>query len=113
MFLRFKEDYVYTYGDPMVAEDVVDPGMVVRQAINYTTEVETSYISISLKDYLSLQIVFTVEVLTDLQMIQTLTFLAFLSNILLLDPYSRCIEIMAKMQEHEGKISAKEVQMIN
>lgn len=36
----------------MVAEDVEDPGMVVREAINCTTEVETSYFSTSLKHYL-------------------------------------------------------------
>lgn len=36
-------------------------------------------------------------------MIQTLTFLAYLSNILLLDPYARFVKIMAKMQEHGGK----------
>lgn len=35
-------------------------------------------------------------------MIQTLTFLAYLSNILLLDPYARFVKIMAKMQEHGG-----------
>lgn len=50
--LRLKEDHVYTCGDPMVAEDVEDPGMVVREAINCTTEVETSYFSTSLKHYL-------------------------------------------------------------
>lgn len=50
--LRLKEDHVYTCGNPMVAEDVEDPGMVVREAINCTTEVETSYFSTSLKHYL-------------------------------------------------------------
>lgn len=49
--LRLKEDHVYTCGDPMVAEDVEDPGMVVREAINCTTEVETSYFSTSLNHY--------------------------------------------------------------
>lgn len=50
--LRLKEDHVYTCGDPMVAEDVEDPGMVGREAINCTTEVETSYFSTSLNHYL-------------------------------------------------------------
>lgn len=47
-----KEEHLYTCGDSLVPEDVEDPGMVVREAVNCLTEVETSYFSTSLKHYL-------------------------------------------------------------
>lgn len=107
--LRLKEDHVYTCGDPIVAEDVEDPGMVVREAINCTTEVETSYFSTSLNHYLPPVCVHcgSVDSLLD----DTDPYIS--GNILLLDPYARFVKIMAKMQEHGGKISAQEVQKIN
>ncbi|XP_056008509.1 uncharacterized protein LOC130051170 [Ostrea edulis] len=52
LLLRLKEEHLYTCGDSLVPEDVEDPGMVVREAVNCLTEVETSYFSTSLKHYL-------------------------------------------------------------
>ena len=47
-----KEDHSYTCGDSLVPEDVEDPGIFVREAINCTTVVKTSYFFTSLKHYL-------------------------------------------------------------
>nr|XP_022291341.1 uncharacterized protein LOC111102766 [Crassostrea virginica] len=52
LLLRLMEDHLYTCGNSLVPEDVVDPGIFVREAINCTTEVETFYFSTSLKHYL-------------------------------------------------------------
>ena len=46
------EDHLYTCGNSLVPEDVEDPGIFVREAINCTTEVKTFYFSTSLKHYL-------------------------------------------------------------